>query len=270
MLLRFRFLVLLLGVAAGMVSQPGLRAQERQPVIRQTAVTVTPKMTSSKTTKQDRKTLYLFSGLGADYRAFKNVELPGYNLVYIQWIPPQKKEPMAAYAQRLRAQITTQHPILIGLSFGGMMAMEVAKIVQPEKVILISSAKTAQELDAAHSFFLKSGLYKLLPGSFITRPNFMVYRLFGAHTAADKALLAAILEDTDPRFFRWAMGKMAHWDNTTVPPDLIHIHGNADKVIPFRNVQADYVIDGGGHLMVFNRAAEISRIILSFLHSNTP
>lgn len=212
------------------------------------------------------KSLYLFSGLGADYRAFENLELPGYKIHYIQWIAPEKEETMAGYAQRLTAQITTEHPVLIGLSFGGMMAVEVSKIIPVEKVILISSAKTKDELAAGQSFFLKTGLFRYLPGSLLTSTNFFVYRLFGAKSTADKVLLAAILEDTDVRFFRWAMGNMAHWDNTTIPANLIHIHGTDDKIIPYGNVKADYTIEGGGHLMVFNRATEISRIIINYLN----
>ena len=185
------------------------------------------------------KTIYLFSGLGADYRAFENIELPGYKLVHIRWVEPAKEETMEQYAQRLTAQITTENPILIGLSFGGMMAVEVSKLIATEKIILISSAKTKGELAAGQSFFLKTGLYKYLPGSMITGTNFMVYRLFGARSVADKTLLAAIMEDTDPRFFRWAMKQMAHWQNETVPPNLIHIHGTADKIIPYDNVKAD-------------------------------
>lgn len=212
------------------------------------------------------KTIYLFSGLGADYRAFENLDLPGYKLVYIRWIEPAKDETMDQYARRLTAQITTRNPILVGLSFGGMMAVEVSKIIATDKIILISSAKIKEELAAGKSFFLKTGMYKYLPGSMIRGTNFMVYRLFGARSSADKALLAAIMEDTDPRFFRWAMKQMAHWQNDTIPSDLIHIHGTADKIIPYSNVKADYTIEGGGHLMVFNHAAAISRIIITFLN----
>ncbi len=212
------------------------------------------------------KTLYLFSGLGADYRAFGNLELPGYRIIYITWIDPEKGETMAEYAQRLTTQITTEQPVLIGLSFGGMMAVEVSKIIPVEKNNINIICKNGWGAGGGAILFLKTGLFKYLPGSLLKRPNFLVYRLFGARSAADKTLLASILEDTDPRFFRWAMNNMAHWDNTTLPRNLIHIHGTADRIIPFRNVTADYIIEGGGHLMVFNRAAEISTIILNYLH----
>lgn len=214
-----------------------------------------------------KETIYLFSGLGADHRAFDRLALPGYRLVHIRWVPPLRKESMSAYAARIREQIDTPDPILIGLSFGGMMAVEVAKQIAVKKIVLISSAKTRSDLAAGSSFFFKWKLYKYVPGYLLQQPNFIVNRLFGAETAADKEVLGAILEDTNVPFFRWAMDNIVHWDNETIPPHLIHIHGTDDKIIPFKAVKADYAIEGGGHLMVLNRADTISSIILHFLHS---
>lgn len=213
------------------------------------------------------KTIYLFSGLGADYRAFRHLDLPGYRKVYIQWVKPGRKESMAHYATRLCSQITTPNPILIGLSFGGMIAVEVAKQIPFEKIVLISSAKTKAELAAGSSLFFKWKLYKVIPGSILRQPNFLVNRLFGAETASDKQLLGEILEDTDVPFFRWAMDNIVNWDNETVPAHLIHIHGTADKIIPYQGGKADYSIEGGGHLMILNRADTINKIILDYLRS---
>lgn len=211
------------------------------------------------------KNVYLFSGLGADYRAFEYLELPGYNKIYIQWIPPLPHETMAAYAGRIRSQIKEEHPVLIGLSFGGMMAVEVAKQVPAEKVILISSAKTKADLMAGSSLFFKWKLYKIIPGSVLQQPNFVVNNLFGATSASDKQILAEILQDTDVHFFRWAMDNIVHWDNEVVPPHLIHIHGTADKIIPYAGLKPDYSIEGGGHLMILNKADTIGNIILDYL-----
>ena len=216
---------------------------------------------------EHNKTVYLFSGLGADYRAFDKLELPGYRKVFVEWIAPEKKESMAHYAGRISSQIADPNPILIGLSFGGMMAVEVAKQIPASKIVLISSAKTRSDLAAGSSFFFKWKLYKVIPGSILRQPNFMVNNLFGAETRSDKELLGAILEDTNVSFFRWAMDNIVNWDNETIPPHLIHIHGTADKIIPYAAVKADYSIEGGGHLMILNRADTINKIILNYLGS---
>lgn len=225
--------------------------------------------TETESTKEKSayaKTIYLFSGLGADSLAFQNLHLEGYKLVYVDWIPPQKSESLEHYASRIRSQITTPDPIVIGLSFGGMVAVEVAKQIPVRKLILISSAKTKKDL-ATGSFFLFKNLrlYKIIPGSMLKQTNFMVYTLFGVKSEKDKKALTEILKSNDPHFFRWAMNNILSWKNETVPPHLIHIHGTSDKMIPFAAVKADYGIKGGGHFMVLNYADTISNIILDYL-----
>ena len=79
------------------------------------------------------KKIYLISGLGADERAFQHLDLRAYDVIYIAWIEALKKETLAHYAGRLLAQVSTKKPILIGLSFGGMIAIEMAKQIETEK-----------------------------------------------------------------------------------------------------------------------------------------
>ena len=102
------------------------------------------------------KTVYVFSGLGADERVFHKIDFSGYDVHFIKWITPQKNESIESYALRLTSQITKPLPVLIGLSFGGMMAVEVAKHIATEKIILISSAKSKNEIP----FYFRTALVR--------------------------------------------------------------------------------------------------------------
>ena len=205
--------------------------------------------------------LYLFSGLGADERAFQNLHFAGCQTHFIQWLPPRPKETISQYAGRLAAQITTRDPVLIGLSFGGMVAAEVAKLVAAEKIILISSAKTKHELPPYYRLAGWLKLDQLMPAKAFIKPNRLNNWLFGCHNEDDRQLLAEILQDTDPVFFKWAIGQIVRWRNTTVHPSLVHIHGSADRILPPLFVRADFTLQNGGHFMVVNRAAEINHIL---------
>ena len=92
------------------------------------------------------KQLFLFSGLGADKRVFEFLDLSKYSVYHISWIKPLPKELMADYARRLLPQIKTEKPIFVGVSFGGMIALEIAKLILVEKVILISSAVSSKSI----------------------------------------------------------------------------------------------------------------------------
>ena len=97
------------------------------------------------------KTVYVFSGLGADERVFHKIDFSSYDVHFIKWITPKKNESIESYALRLTLQITKPLPVLIGLSFGGMMAVEVAKHIATEKIVLISSAKSKNKTDKTNN-----------------------------------------------------------------------------------------------------------------------
>ncbi|ACU59994.1 alpha/beta hydrolase [Chitinophaga pinensis] len=214
---------------------------------------------------KEEKTVYLFSGLGADSSIFMNLELPGVHKIYINWIPALPNESIREYAGRIKSQITVENPDIIGLSFGGIVAVEVSKQIKVDKMVLISSVRTKSELNRIQFFFMKLGLYRIIPGSLIRRTNFLTYQYFGARSPKDKKTLTELLKHTDVRFFRWALKSIAYWDNKEAPERTIQIHGTADRVITSRLVHPDYRIKGGGHLMVYNKADTISKIITHYL-----
>ncbi|HCF62788.1 MAG TPA: hypothetical protein DEU93_00310, partial [Chitinophagaceae bacterium] len=69
---------------------------------------------------------YCISGLGADERIFCNLHFPeALEPVYLKWIKPEPNETLEQYAMRLSEKIEGDEPfVLIGLSLGGMLALE--------------------------------------------------------------------------------------------------------------------------------------------------
>jgi pimeloyl-ACP methyl ester carboxylesterase len=204
--------------------------------------------------------LYIFSGLGVDERVFQKMDFSGFEITHIKWIIPENDENIEQYASRLLRQVKTQDPVLIGLSFGGMMAIEVAKQIKTSTVILISSAKTKNEIPFYYRLAGKLQLHRLIPASLLKKSNFLINWLFGATNDFEKQLLKNILADTDPVFLNWAINKIVTWKNKITPSGIIHIHGKKDRILPIRFVHCDYKIDSG-HLMVLNKAEEIINII---------
>ncbi|MBA3829177.1 MAG: alpha/beta hydrolase [Taibaiella sp.] len=208
----------------------------------------------------DRK-IYCISGLGADHRMFQKLSIEGTQLVPVPWPPFDKHDGLVCYAQKVAAAITDTDPTIIGLSFGGMIATEIAKMMKVKQTFLVSSAKFNMELGNTSgilSLLIKGGL---LPYSFLKKPNKIIFDRFGAKTEEDKALLTAVLNDTDSAFLRWAFKAILEWQNSVRPERLIHIHGTSDKIIASENVQPDYWVKDGGHLMVYNHAMAVSTVI---------
>lgn len=214
------------------------------------------------------KNIYLFSGLGADHRAFKKLDFSGYNFTFVEWIKPEKNETIDGYAKRLLKQIETENPILIGLSFGGVMAIEVSKHIKTEKLIIISSIKKRADTPVYYKWIAKLGLHKLAPAKFYKKHNFITNWVFGVQGKEDKETLYQILKDTDACFLKWAMQQMFNWQNTSIRNNLVHIHGTKDRILPAKKAKPDIIIENGGHLMVLNKAEEISHYIRKIISNN--
>jgi len=207
---------------------------------------------------------YFISGLGADKRIFSKLNLnEKINIIHINWITPNKNESLALYAERLSKVIDQSQPFaLVGVSFGGMIAVEMAKILNPVKTIIISSTMLAAQLPAIYRLAGQLRLLKLIPAKLLKSSNKLTQNYyFGTHTSSEKSLLSKIIKDTDPYFLKWAIESILNWKNKTRPEDIYHIHGTNDKILYSKVARPDFVIEKGTHFMVYQNAAEISGII---------
>ncbi len=207
------------------------------------------------------KKVYFITGLGANKKAFSFLDLSFCEPVFIDWLFPLPKETMSNYAKRLRTLITDAEPIVVGLSFGGMLVTEMAKADSGMRAIIISSNKLASEFP----FWLRLGkwfpIYRWVPDFFYTYCGRITLWILGAKGIEEKKVLKQIIADSDIQFTKWAIGAIMNWDNEIVPSNLTHIHGTSDKLLPYRFVNPDYTLKGGEHLMIMDKAVEISALL---------
>lgn len=207
------------------------------------------------------KTIYCISGLGADEKVFRNLHFRGYKMKYIPWLVPEKREKINAYASRMAAHITEESPVLLGVSFGGMMGIEIAKQLPMKKLFIISSIKNTVELPGWMKVVGKMQLNKFLP----TRSYKFTEKLdndrLGVSNEEEKMMVRDYRRNADPVYVNWAIDQVLNWKNGWHPDYLVHIHGDRDKMFPIKRINATHVISGGTHMMIYNRAAEISHCI---------
>lgn len=202
--------------------------------------------------------IYAISGLGADQRVFNFLKLE-HELIPIQWIRPMEKEPIRDYSLRLSEVIDTNSNFgLLGVSFGGLVAVEISKILNPKFTILISSAETKDELRLIYRTIGQLGVLNKLPLKAFDPPRLTAQFVFGTH---NKKLLTEILDETDLDFAKWAVIELINWKNLDRIDNLIRIHGTHDKLIPLKSTKTVKLINGGEHFMIVDRAEEISEII---------
>ena len=212
-----------------------------------------------------KPTIYIISGLGADKRMFQNFSFEGYNVIHIDWIFPLENENLQNYALRISKNIKDENSILIGLSFGGILSVEISKIKKIKKVFLLSSAKTKFEIPFYYRVLGKLNLLKIIPNSILKRVNYLTYLVFGAKTNFEKNLLKDIIKNTDKHFLKWALHQIMNWKNENYSENIVHIQGDSDLILPHNFIKYDYLIKGGTHFMTLNQSKEIETIIIENL-----
>lgn len=211
------------------------------------------------------KHIYCISGFGADERVFSKLDFGDNDVHFIPWKIPEKHETIDSYATRMQKDIQHANPILVGLSFGGMMSIEIAKLISVEKVVLLSSISTRRELPLYMKIAGNLRLNRIIP----MKPYPILepienYNL-GVETKEEKILLREYRHNLNLQYSNWAMNEVVNWKNEWIPPNLVNIHGSNDHIFPIRYVKADYVIKGGGHLLPMNNADEVTEILKKIL-----
>ena len=203
---------------------------------------------------------YLIPGLGADERVFQFLRLQGAVQV-LRWLPPQSpRETLPHYATRLAAGVPEKQPCwLVGVSFGGVLALEIAQLRPLARVVLISSFAGPKELPWLGRLARATGLHHLVPPQLLPRLPRVTQWFFGVRNGREYQLLRQILRYTDPYFTRWAIARLLHWPGRPTPVP-VRIHGTEDRLLPAGAASIGYPLPGG-HLIIISQAREISRIL---------
>lgn len=207
------------------------------------------------------------SGLGADARMLAFLRVRASRQRVLDFIPPVlPSEPLASYAGRMLTEMRRFTPpeeaIVVGYSFGGILAVEMAKQAPLRKVVLLSSLKTRDELPNMLQLMRTLPVHRSLPGSVMKRLNQATANyFFGVKTREESDLLHQVIEDQDPDFVAWAVHEIINWQNEDVPEGLVHIHGTDDRILSGENIDRALWVEGGGHLMLIQRAAHISAML---------
>lgn len=211
---------------------------------------------------------YIFSGLGADERVFDQIDFGDFSPVFIPWEGVDPDQSFESYIKQLSTHVHSENPVLMGISFGGIVAQEMSALFGNCPVLIISSIKTRIQLPV----FMRAGgrisLHKLIPIKLVLKNRWMNHWLFGTRTEHEKKVLDQILADSDPVFTKWAIHQITAWKRRKeIPAKVIHIHGDADRIFRIGNVHPDYIIPGGTHFMTVSKHEEVSLVIQEALQN---
>ncbi len=147
------------------------------------------------------------------------------------------------------------------------MCIEIAKHISVKQIIIISSIKTKHELP----LWMKVGGWLKLNKIFPMRSFKLIEPLedhnLGVETAEEKHMVHQYRRSIDKTYSEWAIDCVLNWKNKESPSNLIHIHGDKDRIFRIRNLKPHYIIKTGGHFMVMNRASELNKLLIDIINN---
>jgi len=203
--------------------------------------------------------VYFMPGMSANSLIFERIKLPSkFHSHFLEWIPPIKSESLKDYSIRLSKSIKHQNPILIGVSFGGLIVQEISEIINVRKVIIISSVKSNKELSNSMKFAKKTKSYKLLPLSWIDDFENLMTFVFGPKIKRRVSLYRKYLSVRDKNYLDWSIDKIVNWERETPIENVTHIHGTYDLIFPILNLKNYVPVEKGDHAIILKKADWLS------------
>ncbi len=165
-----------------------------------------------------------------------------FEINFIDWPTYQNEKSFKAVAKRIIAENSIcKEDVIGGSSLGGMVAIEIAKIIKPRGLVLIGSALYPNEI--------QSMLMLLSPFAAIT-PISLIQTLVGKH----KHIVSQMFAESQPEFIRAMCQYLPSWNGCQGDQvEVFRLHGKKDHVIPCPASGCE-VIDGAGHLIAYTHA----------------
>ncbi|NNE26128.1 MAG: hypothetical protein HKN09_04745 [Saprospiraceae bacterium] len=215
--------------------------------------------------------IYTIPGLGFDSRIFQNIHFENFQITHLEWKEPlSQDESIEAYAKRYLDEIKGEHIVLIGHSFGGVLSIELSRLIKIDSIFLISSIRHEQEMPVTFNAISKLKLYKLItPGQLAQSVPF--WGKFYDYTSAEQMGLAIdMISNNTKTYLKWAVKTISNWKFKAqgTETNITQIHGSKDKTFPISKIKnVDFTVEGGGHFMVYKHGKQIGEFIQQKINS---
>ena len=194
-------------------------------------------------------------GMSANPLIFKRIKFSDekYEIHFLKWAKPVLNESIENYSKRLLDFIKHKNPILIGVSFGGLIVQEISKLIDVEKVIIISSIKSNRELPLymKSAKFLKLYNYfplKLFDDVFNISKSLKINKIYKKLDLIDKYLSVR-----DENYLKWAIREILNWRQEKPLLEVIHIHGDKDLTFPISLIKDCIIVPGATHALILTK-----------------
>ncbi|MEM7791310.1 MAG: alpha/beta hydrolase [Verrucomicrobiota bacterium] len=185
---------------------------------------------------------HFYPGMGATASMYGTPWKEAYEDTFHNWPDWKGERTVTDLAKRLIEEDgVARGDTIFGTSLGGIVACEIANLIDLDRIVLIGSALEKEEINGT--------LEHLHP--LIDLTPMKLVQISSGKLPGD---LSAMFSDSDPDFIRSMSKAIFSWNGLNSKVPVTRIHGTKDRIIPLpKNV--NYEIDGG-HLIVMTHPVE--------------
>jgi len=197
--------------------------------------------------------VYFMPGLAANPLIFERIELDKelFEIFFLEWKEPLKNESLSSYTSRILKDIKHENPVLIGVSFGGIIVQEIAKLINVKKTIIISSVKDPSEFPNLFYLAKKLKLYYFLPTRFIDLTERITKKIVSSKKIKFRIeLYKKYLTVRSMNYLDWGIKNILIWENINPVQNIIHIHGTEDHIFPKKYIQNAIFLPKATHILI--------------------
>ena len=207
---------------------------------------------------------FLITGFGLDKRAFSLLNLPEDRFKVFDLIPPLKGETLQTYALRMGREIGVgPDDVVGGVSFGGMMGLEIAKALKTRAVVIIASSTHPRHIRKRFLLFSHVAPHA---------PDFFVHRIFRLIpwvlkrskmlTPEGQALLNAIMTAFPPAWLRSMPPMIRKWEGCPPAVPFRQMHSEGDWLIRLNgDPKTLTVVKGRNHLITVSHPEAVRKFL---------
>lgn len=208
--------------------------------------------------------MILLPGIGLDERlyapqmtAFREIRVPA-------WLRPRYFESLPSYAKRMADAVNPDGPCYVGgMSFGGMVALEMTRHLDCRGCFLISTVRSRDELPY-WARFLAPWAWVLPPRADLLGVAAGTLGLWtvGRFLPVRWRQFLIHLSKTRAPIMPWACRAAVKWRPTEAYPCPIYqLHGDADPILPHHHTRADQIVPRGGHLLPLTHPLVVNQFL---------
>lgn len=219
--------------------------------------------------------LILLPGIGADARLFSVQRIAFPQLMVPPWLEPRWHESLADYARRMAESVHPGGPCYVGgMSFGGMVALEMSRHLPVKACLLMSSIHSSRELPW-WARILGPGAWLLPPFTdwIVSATGTTLLRTVGPVLPKPLRHSCGHLSRMYPcPMLSWSCRAVVRWkpDPTRWPCPIHHLHGDRDRVLPHRNTSPTQLVPQGGHVLPLTHPFVVNDFLRNAMSDTSP